>query len=297
MTTLALSDGRHLEFAVSGPEDGTPLVFHHGTPGSAGPFRALERAAHEKGLRLVTFSRPGYGESTRRPGRDVAAVAADAEALLDHLGADRCVTGGWSGGGPHALATAAGLPERVAGVLVIAGVAPYDAPGLDFLAGMGQANIEEFGLAAGGEDELRPPLEAEARQLRAATAPELVKELATLLPDADRSVLATEWGEDLAASFGSGLAPGADGWIDDDLAFVRPWGFELDRITAPSFLWQGSADLMVPLAHGRWLAAGVPGATVHLEEGHGHLSIAARMADAMLDELAATLSTTSFPGS
>lgn len=289
MTTLDLADGRHLEFAVSGPEDGTPLVFHHGTPGSARPFRALERAAHEKGLRYVTFSRPGYGASTRRPGRDVAAVVADAEALLDHLGAARCLVGGWSGGGPHALATAAGLPERVAGVLVIAGVAPYDAPGLDFLAGMGQANVEEFGLAAGGEDELRPPLEAEARRLRAATVPEIVKELATLLPDADRSVLATEWGDDLAASFGSGLGQGADGWIDDDLAFVRPWGFDLGRLAVPGFLWQGSADLMVPFAHGRWLAANVPGVTAHLEEGHGHLSIAAHRVDAMLDEVARTL--------
>ena len=291
MTTLELPDGRHLEFAVSGPEDGTPLIFHHGTPGSAMPFRALERAAHERGLRFVTFSRPGYGESTRRPGRDVAAVTADAEALLDHLGAARCLVGGWSGGGPHALATGAALPERVAGVLVIAGVAPYDAPGLEFLAGMGEANIEEFGLALRGEDTLRPPLEAEAGRLRAATVPELVEELATLLPDVDRAVLATEWGDDLAASFGSGLGHGADGWIDDDLAFVRPWGFGLDRIAVPSFLWQGSADLMVPFAHGRWLAANVPGVTAHLHEGHGHLSIAARMVDAMLDELAGTLKT------
>ncbi len=289
MTTLDLSDGRRLQFAVSGPEGGTPLIFHHGTPGAVTPFRALERAAHERGMRFVTFSRPGYGESTRRPGRDVAAVAADAETLLDHLGASRCVTAGWSGGGPHALATAAGLPERVAGVLVIAGVAPYDAAGLDFLAGMGQANIEEFGLALRGEDALRPFLEAEANALRSATVPQIVEELATLLPDADRAVLATELGDDLAASFAHGLRRGADGWVDDDLAFVRPWGFTLDQVTAPTFLWQGSADLMVPFAHGRWLAAGLPRVTPHFEQGHGHLSIAVRMVDAMLDELAATL--------
>lgn len=290
MAILDLSDGRRLEFAVSGPEDGTPLIFHHGTPGAVTPFRVIERAAHERGLRLVTFSRPGYGESTRQPGRDVAAVAADAGALLDHLGASRCVTGGWSGGGPHALATAAALPGRVTGVLVIAGVAPYDAAGLDFLAGMGQANIEEFGFALRGEDVLRAPLEAAAEALRSATVPELVDELATLLPDADRAVLATDLGDDMVASFGHGLRHGADGWIDDDLAFVRPWGFALDAVTVPSLLWQGSADLMVPFAHGQWLAAGLPGATHHFEPGHGHLSIAARMAEAMLDELAATLS-------
>lgn len=287
---LDLSDGRRLEYAVSGPGDGTPLVFHHGTPGAVTPFRGIERAAHERGLRLLTFSRPGYGASTRCPGRDVAAVAADVRALLDHLGASRCVTGGWSGGGPHALATAAGLPDRVAGVLVIAGAAPYDAADLDFLAGMGEANIEEFRLAARGEDALREPLETEAGALRTATVPQIVEELSTLLPDADRAVLATDLGEHMTASFGHGLRNGADGWIDDDLAFTRPWGFGLDEVTVPSFLWQGSEDLMVPYAHGRWLAANIPGVTAHFEPGHGHLSIAARMAGAMLDELAGTLS-------
>ena len=107
VTILNLADGRRLDFAISGPDGGTPLIFHHGTPGSVAAFRVIERSAHERGLRLVTYSRPGYGDSTRLPGRDVAAVVADVEALLNHLNASRCLVAGWSGGGPHALAAAA----------------------------------------------------------------------------------------------------------------------------------------------------------------------------------------------
>jgi pimeloyl-ACP methyl ester carboxylesterase len=286
---LDLPDGRRLDVAVSGPADGTPLIFHHGTPGSVLPFAAIERAVHRRGLRLVTYSRAGYGASTRRPGRDVAAVVSDVAAMLDHLGAARCLTAGWSGGGPHALATAAGLSGRVAGVLVIAGIGPYDAPGLDFMAGMGEGNVEEFGLALQGEQACRQALESMAEQLRSATVPDVIEQLATILPEVDRSVLNDGWGEELVANFHEALRLGADGWIDDDLAFVRPWGFDLDDITVPSLLWQGDADLMVPFAHGQWLARNIPNVVAHLEPGHGHVSITVQMIDKMLDELTATL--------
>jgi pimeloyl-ACP methyl ester carboxylesterase len=285
---LDLPDGRRLDIAVSGPTAGTPLVFHHGTPGSLLPFRPMEKAVHQRGLRLVTYSRAGYGGSTRQPGRDVAAVAADVAAMLDHLGASRCLVAGWSGGGPHALATAAGLPGRATGVLVIAGVAPYDTPGLDFMAGMGEGNIEEYELVRQGEQACRPALEAEAAKLRSASVSDVIEQLATLLPEADRSAIRGGWGEHLVATFGEALRLGADGWIDDDLAFVRPWGFALDDITVPSFVWQGEDDLMVPFAHGQLLARSIPGATAHLEPGHGHLSIG-QLIDHMLDELMTTL--------
>jgi pimeloyl-ACP methyl ester carboxylesterase len=286
---LDLADGRRLDIAVSGPSAGTPLVFHHGTPGCVLAFRAIEEAVHRRGLRLVTYSRAGYGASTRRPGRDVAAVVSDVAAMLDHLGASRCLVAGWSGGGPHALATAAGLPERVAGVLVIAGVAPYDAPGLDFTAGMGEGNVEEFGLAIEGEQACRPALEAEAAQLRSAAPPDLISQLATILPEVDRSAINDGWGVDLAANFHEALRPGADGWIDDDLAFVRPWGFALGGVMAPGFVWQGGEDLMVPAAHGEWLARHIPHATAHFEPDHGHISLVVGMIDQMLDELTTTL--------
>lgn len=283
---VALADGRSIEVGVSGPEDGLPLVFHHGTPGAGTPLHAVERAAHARGLRVLTPTRPGYGGSTRHPGRRVVDVADDTEAILRHLGADRCVVAGWSGGGPHALACAARLPAADA-VLCIAGVAPTDADGLDWVAGMGDDNMKEFAAAKGGEAQLRPFLDRQGEQVRDVDPGDIVSALSSLLPDADRAVLTGEYAEDLAASFREGLRPGVDGWLDDDLAFVSPWGFSLDEITLPVSLWQGSADLMVPFAHGHWLAAHLATATPHLLEDEGHLSVGIGSIGSMLDELVA----------
>ena len=289
MTILGLPDGRRIDFTVSGPADGVPLVFHHGTPGAKTKARHIERAAHDRGLRLVGLSRAGYGDSTRRPGRAVADIAVDVASILDQLGAPRCLVAGASGGGPHSLATAALLPDRVAGAAVIAGITPPDAAGLDFLAGMGEQNIVEFGQAREGEAVLRPALEAEAVGLRRADIAGLIAALHTLLPDVDRAVLTDEVGTDMLANFAEALRTGVDGWVDDDLAFVKPWGFDLDAITVPTFVWHGAEDKMAPFAHGEWLAANVPGAKPHLLPGHGHLSIGVGEIGAMLDELMTTL--------
>jgi pimeloyl-ACP methyl ester carboxylesterase len=283
---LRLPDGRRLDVRVSGPADGLPLVFHHGTPGARTRFHALDRAAAERGMRLITASRPGYGDSTRLPGRDVIAVVADTEAVLAELGVTRCVVAGWSGGGPHALACAARLGAAAA-VLVIAGVGPYGADGLDFLAGMGQDNIDEFGAVLAGEDTLRTYLGPVREHLLTVTPADIASGLESLLPDVDRAVLTGEFASDMAASFGEGLRVTADGWVDDDFAFTRPWGFDLAEIGVPVAIWQGSADLMVPFAHGQWLASAVPGATAHLLAGEGHLSVMIGAAGQMLDELAA----------
>jgi pimeloyl-ACP methyl ester carboxylesterase len=280
-----VSNGRSLDVYESGPRDGATLLFHHGTPGSCLPTRAVERAAHHLGLRLVTISRPGYGGSTRYGRRRVVDAVGDTKAVLDAVGVERCYVAGWSGGGPHALACGARLADRVDAVLVIAGVAPYDAAGLDFLAGMGADNIVEFGKALEGEAALRPWLEEQAGQLREATPADMVSALDSLLPDVDRAVLTEEFGADMAANFREALRVGVDGWLDDDLAFMRPWGFALPEIAVPTVLWQGSADLMVPFAHGQWLAERIPGVVAHLEEGQGHLSIGVGAIDRMLQEL------------
>ncbi|MGH3259489.1 MAG: alpha/beta fold hydrolase [Streptosporangiaceae bacterium] len=281
---VQLPDGRRIDVRVSGPADGLPLVFHHGTPGAATPIRAMERAAHARGLRLVTTSRPGYGGSTRQPGRTVADVAADTAAVLAAIGAERCLIAGWSGGGPHALACGARLGAAAA-VLVIAGVAPYPAAGLDWMADMGEENVDEFSTALRGEAELRPYLLQAGEPLKEITADQIVASLETLLPEVDRAVLTGEFGDDMAASFREAVRVSVDGWLDDDLAFTTGWGFGLEEITVPTMIWQGSADLMVPFAHGQWLAAQLPGASVHLEQGEGHLSVGIGALDRMLDEL------------
>ena len=211
-------------------------------------------------------------------------VVADIAEVLAEIGADECVVAGWSGGGPHALACAARLPAATA-VLAIACVAPHGADGLDFMAGMGEDNVVEFGAALQGEVPLRSFMDAVGPHLKEVTVEGITESLSTLLPQVDRAVLTDEFGEDMAASFHEGLRVGVDGWLDDDLAFVAPWGFELDEITTPLSLWQGSLDQMVPFAHGEWLAAHLPGATAHLEQGEGHLSIGVGAIDRMLDDL------------
>jgi pimeloyl-ACP methyl ester carboxylesterase len=283
---LELPDGRFLDLRITGPVDGLPLVFHHGTPGAATPLGALERAAHRRGLRVVIMSRPGYGGSSRRAGRAVVDAVDDVEAVLDEIGADRCVVAGWSGGGPHALACAARV-DRALATLVIAGLAPYAADGLDWLAGMGEENLVEYGHALDGEAPLRTYLGAAREELKSVTVAGIVADLDSLLPPVDVAVLTDEFGEDMATGFREALRVGADGWVDDDLAFIGPWAFDLDEIAGPVSIWQGSEDLMVPFGHGQWLAARVPGATAHLLPGEGHLSIGLGALDPMLDELTA----------
>lgn len=284
MDTITLPDGRRLDVRTSGPGDGYPLLFHHGTPGAATPMRALESVAHERGLRVICTSRAGYGGSDRHAGRSVSDVVNDTAVVLDTLGITECVVGGWSGGGPHALACAARLPHAKA-ALVVAGVAPYDAAGLDFLAGMGEDNVEEFGAAIDGEAQIREYLEAAREELKDADPEAMTASMASLLPPADLAVLTDEFGEDMAASFREAVRLSADGWLDDDLAFVKPWGFELTEIAIPVSLWQGTDDLMVPFAHAEWLSANVPGVVAHLLAGEGHLSVTIGRIGDMLDEL------------
>lgn len=252
------------------------LVYHHGTP-AAGPIDAdLVHAASKADLRVVELVRPGYGNSQRVEGRTIADIANLATELADHLGYDRFVTLGWSGGGPHALATLALHPERCAAGLSLAGVGPYGMSDLDFLAGMGQDNIEEFGASLEGEAVLRPLLTQAGDAMKDITGPDIVSMMESLLPAVDQSVLTGEFGEEMAKIFRWAISTGIDGWLDDDLAFTQDWGFSLDQVTNPIAIWQGSEDLMVPYAHGQWLAAKLAHADVHLIEGQGHLSIGKR---------------------
>jgi pimeloyl-ACP methyl ester carboxylesterase len=288
MATIELDDGRRL-VVQDADGDGRVLLFHHGTPGSVIQLPEMAEAAARHGLRLVTYSRAGYGESARHPGRSVSDVVSDMEQVLDHLGVDRCVTAGWSGGGPHALAQAALLPERTAGALTMASVAPFGADGLDFMTGMGEDNVEEFGLALEGEPALRRYLDREGPALRDTDGAGIVVAFDTMLPDVDRALLTDDFGDWLAGNIGEGLRTSIDGWLDDDLAFTRPWGFDVAAITVPTMVWQGSEDRFVPVAHGRWLADHVAGTTPHLLEGEGHLSVAVGRMDEMFAELAATI--------
>jgi pimeloyl-ACP methyl ester carboxylesterase len=278
---VTLPDGRRLDIRVTGPQDGLLLVFHLGTWDAAVRFPQLERAARAHGLRLVTMSRPGYGNSTRQAGRRVVDVVPDTAAVLAALGVERCLVGGWSGGGPHALACAARLDAALA-VFVIASLAPDESHDPAWASGMGADIKGFFDMARQGEDVLRPALTADHESMKGTTLADIRADEAG--PEADRAALAGELGEWYLASYREAMRNGVDGALDDLLAFVRPWGFALDEIGIPTMLWHGSADLGLPPSHGRWLASRLPQARFHLEEGEGHLSLVGAL-DRMLDEL------------
>jgi pimeloyl-ACP methyl ester carboxylesterase len=280
------AEGR-LDVEVGGPSDGLPLLFHLGTPSAGLLYPPLVELGAERGLRHVAYSRPGYGRSERRAGRRVADCIGDVEAVCSELGIDRFLTLGWSGGGPHALACAALLPERTLAAATLAGVAPREAAGLDWLEGMGEENLAEFGAAEAGEAALEDYLRGERPGILAAGGEEIGASLGELVSPVDNEAASGEFAEYLAALFHGGLEEDIWGWFDDDLAFVGDWGFALEEIERPVAIWQGSEDRFVPYSHGRWLAANVAGAQPRLLDGEGHLSILLGAYGRLLDDLVA----------
>ena len=270
--------GRMLTAAAFGPHDGNPVISLHGTPGSRLHPPPDPAVLERTGTRLITFDRPGYGGSTRQPGRRVADAAVDVATVADGFALARFAVTGYSGGGPHALAAAALLGERVTRCAAVASVAPMDAYGLDFFAGMSAGNLEEFDQALAGRDTLETALAPVA----GAVAEDIYAFLAALradLPEDDAALLdrpeVAQW---LATMTSEGLAPGPGGWVDDDLAFTAPWGFDVGTISVPVGIWHGTLDTLVPVGHAGWLAQAIPGAQGHPVTGAGHLG--------MLDQLA-----------
>ena len=272
-----LPDGRTVELVTAGDPSAPAVVFHHGTPQEHEDYPPMVEAVTRRGLRWIARSRPGYAGSSRRPGRTVRDDTDDVTAVLDALGVERFLSIGWSGGGPHALACGAVLAPRCAGVVSIAGVAPFVGAaeqGLDFLDGMGPENHTEFGAAQVGEQALREYLEPEGAGLANVTGTQVGEELGGLVDAPDLAVLTGGYAEHMAGSFRAAVSTGIDGWLDDDLAFVAPWGFELADVAVPVAVWQGTEDRMVPFAHGGFLADRLPDVRAHLLEGEGHLSVA-----------------------
>jgi len=246
------------------------VVYLHGTPGSrVGPF-PLGRVLYELGVRLISFDRPGYGGSERLPGRRVADVAHDVEAIADELGLAKFAVVGRSGGGPHALACAALLPGRVTRAGVLVSLAPREAKGLDWFAGMSASNVREFTTAASEPELLIATLAQIADQVQADPT-SLVPALGPEMPAADRRVVADKGIRQLLVkNFAEALRESAAGWFDDDLALITPWGFELSEIQVPVLLWHGENDVFSPVAHTRWLAGHISGAELWVGPVAGH---------------------------
>jgi pimeloyl-ACP methyl ester carboxylesterase len=273
---ISTSDGRTLTVRDGGDRAGFPVFALAGTPGSSVFNPAHVRDAEQRGIRLLSYARPGYEGSTRNEGRSVADCVADIVAICDTLRIGRCCVWGISGGGPHALAVAALLPERVAAAASLASVAPFDAEGLDFFDGMGEQNVEEFKIVLEGDAPHRAALERDREELLSATPDELVDVWQTLLGPADRAVATGKMAEELLAHVRAGIEESLDGWFDDDVAFGRPWGFDLASIRIPVLLLQGEQDRFVPIGHGRWLAQHIPGVEARISPEDGHLTLGER---------------------
>jgi pimeloyl-ACP methyl ester carboxylesterase len=278
-------DGRTVEVLTAGDPDGFPWLFHGGSPSAAAPYSLLDEVSRSLGLRLVTYSRPGYGGSDPRPaaGRYADDVAESA-AVLDALDAGEFVTVGWSGGGPRALACAALLADRCRAAATVAGVAPYDAPGLDWFAGMAEENHAEYHAAEAGPEVYEAYVVEHLLPMLTATPEQVETGFGGLVTPVDAAVLTAGFADWISRTFNRAAAQGPVGVRDDGLAAVSPWGFELADIRVPVAVWQGRQDAMVPFEHGAWLAAHVPGAVPHLLEEEGHLSLVMRL-DAVLEDL------------
>ncbi len=275
---VQVGGGRVLTVDIAGPPEGEVILVHHGSPGSRLLYGPAIADAAARGARLVGYDRPGYGGSTRLPGRAVADVVADLRAIAAALGVERLVTWGLSGGGPHPLACAALAPDLVAAVATFASVGPLGVEGLDFPGEMGELNVESFRLVLEDPAAAAAQDDADAEELVRLDVEGLLAEWESILSPPDRAVLAGEAGLFVVDSLRLGLAPGAAGYSDDNLAFTRPWGFDPADIAVPCLVLQGDQDLMVPPAHGEWLARRVPGATLRRSDD-GHLSLLGEVAD------------------
>jgi pimeloyl-ACP methyl ester carboxylesterase len=285
---ITTSDGRRLVFYLDGPDDGDVVLHHKGTPGAGPMYPPLIEAGTERGLRHLHYDRPGYADSDRHPGRTVADCVADVEAILDAVGVERFYSTGQSGGGPHSLACAALLHDRVWSAATTAGAAPHDGEGLDWTEGMAQENIDEFAAVEAGDAELEEFLEREASELGSLTGEQVEAALGDLISEADRAVLTGAYAEHSARGLKEALRSGIWGWFDDDKEFFTGWGFDVGAIDVPVTIWQGEEDRFVPPGHGRWLAEHVSGAEARLLPQVGHLSLNIGHYGEVLDELIAS---------
>lgn len=272
--TRTISIGkREVCVEAAGDPGGHPILMHNGTPNSRHLYSQWIAAADEKGICLISYDRPGYGGSTVDPGHTVASGAEDVRAIAAALGHDRLGIAGVSGGGPYALGCAALVPDVVVAVAVVASLAPYGAAGLDYFAGMGELNVEDVKLAISDPEAARRKHHEEWEQALSETPEHLTETLKSLLSPVDAEVLTGELALWLADSAHDGLSQGDQGWWDDGMSHVTDWGFKLEDIRVPVKIWHGRQDRFVPVQHGEWLAANIPGAEAEISDDDGHLSL------------------------
>jgi pimeloyl-ACP methyl ester carboxylesterase len=270
---VRVQDGRELCVEVYGDAAEHTFLIHGGTPNSRLLFEPWVADAAQRGIRLISYDRPGYGGSTAAPGRSVSDGASDVRAIADELGIERLGMWGFSGGGPYTLACAALLPDLVAAAAVAGSLAPWGAPGLDYFTGMGEDNLEDMELFLSDREASRKKTHEDWEAELSVTPDQIQEAWKTLLSKPDAAVVTGEFAEYMVRGIRDGLAPGDQGWWDDGVADMEPWGFEFESIVVPVQVWHGREDRFVPFQHGQWLAEHVPGAEAHLSDTDGHLTL------------------------
>ena len=285
MSQITLSDGRKLEYFDNGVQSEKAILLLHGTPSDGSLWSSW--LAEIKDVRAISTSRAGYGLSDRHKGRTVADDLHDQAAVLDHFGIKEFASIGWSGGGPHSLNMT--RDPRCKAAFTLAGVGEWGHDDLDFLADMGPENHDEFGAALKGEAAISDWMNQNAVVFKNVTAADLIEAFGGLIGDADKRVWTADLAEKDAANFRRALSVSFDGWIDDDLAFVQDFGFDISKIEKPVIIYQGDDDFMVPHAHSYWLNKHIPNSKLKFVPGHGHISLGEEFRPEIIKEAVAFL--------
>jgi pimeloyl-ACP methyl ester carboxylesterase len=275
--TVRLADGRRLGYAHYGAPDGEPFFYFHGHPGSRLEGRFAHEAAAAAGLRVIALDRPGYGLSDFQHGRAITDWPGDVAEAADLLELPRFSVAGASGGGPYALACAARLPGRVIRAAVISGVGPYQVPGIT--RGMRWQNQVGFRWGARWPGFARLLMRSMHRGITRRPG-DTIEALARAMSPADAAIVRRPEVRDiLVADITEAFRQGSQGATWDMMLLGRPWGFSLGSIEPEVHLWQGGADVLVPPAMGRYLAAQIPHCHFRFLPGEGHLLIIDHMPD------------------
>jgi pimeloyl-ACP methyl ester carboxylesterase len=268
---INLAYGRKLSYACYGEPDGKPVFLFHGLPGSRFFRHPDPTATQTLNLRIIVPDRPGMGKSEFKTGRTILDWPDDITTLADTLGIERFAIAGYSGGGPYAAACAYAIPERLSAVGIISGIGPIEAP--DALKGMLSSN--RIGYSVGT---LMPwslwRFVFRFYYRRMATNPTKMAKMEKQEPQADHEIFSQPGIKDiLIENFRGAFHQGTDGPALDGWLMTKPWGFLLEEIKAPVYIWQGEIDVIVTLAMAQYMANKIPECKTSFLPEEGHLLI------------------------
>ena len=278
---VELQDGRKLEFIDNGLESNKAIVLHHGSPMEMLYFQGLLASLAARGVRAIAYTRPGYGESTRHPGRSVIDNNADLAAVLSHLNISQFVSLGWSAGGPPTLAST--LLDGCLGVSVVATPAPFDQPDLDCFAGMTDSFAAECRACSTNIAASFDFKQAHISDVLALTPDLLLTAFSNRPAYAKYEAGYKTMACDLSTSLMRGVSPDAMGFAEDDYSWLKPWGFNVYSINTPVQMWIGDTDEFIPVSHAQWFAKHVRNIDLHILEGQDHISIMVEYVDHILE--------------